>query len=204
MAILTAIMRGSEVFIVTRDADVLEQYFKALCLMKEHYRAMLVADRYAANPKATPFREVPIQNDGIHVPAFSGSSVLQFETTDLQFNPLPKEFHFVMIYCLLLGGEPSKMRVTYSSFCAETEMAEVLRVKAATDGLSTNNLDGRNCTIHTAPFEVGNHRVVVTIGNETIVPLRHFGKFGFDDYNNVLFGNEEHTRASYDEPLKTR
>ncbi len=40
MAILTAIIRGTEVFIVTRDNDLLEQYYKALILMKEHYRAM--------------------------------------------------------------------------------------------------------------------------------------------------------------------
>jgi len=50
MAILTAIMRGTEVLILTRDPDVLEQYVKLLCLMKEHYRAMLVAERYAASP----------------------------------------------------------------------------------------------------------------------------------------------------------
>jgi hypothetical protein len=97
MAVLTGIMRGSEVFIITRDTDLLEQYVKITLLVKEHYRAMLVADRYAANPDTLPFREVPIVNDGVHIPPFSGSSVLQLETTDLEFNPLPEEFHFVLI-----------------------------------------------------------------------------------------------------------
>ncbi len=101
-AVLTAIMRGSEVFIITRDADVLEQYFKLLCLMKEHYRAMLVADQYAANPELMKFRQVPVGGAG--VPGFAGSSVFVLETTDAQFNPLPPKFHFVNIYCLLLGG----------------------------------------------------------------------------------------------------
>ena len=68
MAVLTAIMRGTEVFIVTRDPDVLEQYYKLLCLMKEHYRAMLVAERYAASPESMPFREVPIESDGVAPP----------------------------------------------------------------------------------------------------------------------------------------
>jgi hypothetical protein len=45
-AMLTAILEGSEVVIVTRDPDVLEQYAKLCTLMKEHYRAMLVAERY--------------------------------------------------------------------------------------------------------------------------------------------------------------
>ena len=52
MAALTAILKGRETFIISRDPDVLEQYFKVLCLMKEHYRAMLVAEKYAANPEA--------------------------------------------------------------------------------------------------------------------------------------------------------
>jgi hypothetical protein len=80
--------RGKEVIILTRDPDVLEQYVKVLHLIKEHYRSMLVAERYAANTNAMPFREVPVQSDGKHVSPFSGSSVLELETTDLEFNPL--------------------------------------------------------------------------------------------------------------------
>jgi len=164
MAILTGIMRGTEMLIITRDGDVLEQYFKTLCLMKEHYRAMLVADRYAANRDAMPFREVPIEevggplgSDGAVVPAYSGRSVLQFETTDLEFIPLPPKFHFVNIYCFLLGDGPAQMRVTSANFCAETEIAQMLRVKAMTGGLSTDKFDGRNCTIRTAPLTPENH-----------------------------------------------
>jgi hypothetical protein len=55
MAILTAIMRGTEVLIITRDTDVLEQYYKALVLMKEHYRAMCVGELYGANPQRCHF-----------------------------------------------------------------------------------------------------------------------------------------------------
>jgi hypothetical protein len=194
LAAMTAIMRGKEVFIVTRDPDVLEQYYKVINLMKEHYRAMLVADRYAANPSSMPFREVPVERDGVRVPEFSSSSILQLETTDAEFNPLPAKFHFVVIYCLLLGGEPAKMKVTYCSFCAETEMAQMLRVKASTGGLSTNKFDGRNCTISTAPLTPENHRVVVSIGKETVVPFGNYGSFGFDDFYNTLFENERTTR----------
>ena len=94
------------------------------------------------------------------------------------------------------------MRVTLCSFCAETEMAQVLRMKAATNGLCTDKLDGRNCTIRTAPFEADNHKVIVTIGREIVLPFGGFGSFGSDDLNNALFGSEEHTRASYDEPAR--
>jgi hypothetical protein len=84
---------------------------------------MLVAERYAANTNAMPFREVPVQSDGKHVSAFSGSSVLELETTDLEFNPLSASFHFVIIYCFLLAGEGTQLKLTSCSFSAETEMA---------------------------------------------------------------------------------
>ena len=199
MAVLTAIMRGKEVLIVTRDADVLEQYFKILCLMKEHYRAMLVAERYAANPGTMPFREVPIETDGMHIPKFTGSSVLEFETTDVEFNPLPASFNFVNIYCVLLGGAPSEMKVTWCSFCAETEMAEMLKMKTITGGLNTDKFGGRNCTIYTTPLTPENHRVVVTIGKEWTHSLGELGSVGQDDYQNALFENELSSRYSYDD-----
>jgi hypothetical protein len=197
-AILTAIMSGKEVFIISRDNDVLEQYFKVLCLMKEHYRAMLVAERYAASHGALPFKEVPVQNDGEHVPEFSGASCLRFETTDAEFNPLPATFHFVNIYCFLLGGGPSDMKATYASFCAETEMAQMLRIKAIAGGLNSDKLNGRNCTIHTEPLMPDNHKVVVSIGKETTIPPGHAISFGFSDFNNTLFENELITHISYE------
>jgi hypothetical protein len=195
MGALTGIMRGREVLIVTRDADVFEQYFKTLNLMKEHYRAMLIAERYASNPESVPFREVPITNDSRVM--FSGSSVLEFVTTDVEFNPLPAKFHFVNIYCVLLGGGPSKMVVSWCSFCAETEMAQMLKVKTATRGLNTARFDGRNCTIYTAPLTPENHKVVVTIGKEQMHSLGNLGNIGQDDYQNALFENELTTRYSY-------
>jgi hypothetical protein len=190
MAVLTAITKGSEVIIITRDPDVLEQYFKLLCHMKEHYRAMLAAELYAADPSAMPFREVAVSSGGVHIARFSGSSFLEFVTTDIEFNPLPQKFHFVNVYCLLLGGEPQTMKLTSCCFCAETEMAQMLRVKAATGGLNTDKLEGRNCTIHTASLTREKHRVAVSIGKETTVPFGVLGNFGITDFTNSLFENE--------------
>lgn len=196
-AVMTAIMRGSEVIIVTRDTDVFEQYVKLLCLMKENYRAMLAAERYALKPAALAFRQVPVRNDGPYVHVFSGSSVLEFETTDAEFNPLPPKCHFVNIYCLLLGGEPTSMKVTFSTFCAETEMARALRVKASTNGLNTDKFNGCNCIIHTEHLTPDRQRVTVLIGKERTV---RFGDFtvGIDDANNTLTVNELTTKFHYD------
>ncbi len=197
MAALAAILKGRETFIISRDPDVLEQYFKLLCLMKEHYRAMLIADRYAANPEAMPFREVPVTTDGKEPQLFSGQSFLQFESTDVEFNPLPARFHFVNVYCFLLGGELPKMKATYCSFCAETEMAEMLRVKTATGGLSTDKLGGRNCAIHTAPLSAQTCKVIVSIGMDRIGPAGKADGFRMDDFFNTVCENELHTHLSY-------
>jgi hypothetical protein len=95
LAVLTAILKGSEVFILTRDQDVLEQYYKLLSHVNEHYRAMLVAEKYASDPNAMDFREVSLTVDEPQITPFEGPSILQFQTTDADFNPLPAEFHFV-------------------------------------------------------------------------------------------------------------
>jgi len=194
-AMLTAILKGSEVVIVTRDPDVLEQYAKLCTLMKEHYRAMLIAERYAANPTAYAFKEVPLLHENLRA-RFSGDSVLEFETRDREFNPLPRKFHFVMIYCLLIGGESDNMKVTVSSFCAETEMAHALRLKAATNGLTTDKFGGRNCIILTEHLTPDQQKVIALIGNER---RARFGDFtpGVDDVHNTLIPSEVSMRVHY-------
>jgi hypothetical protein len=206
LAFITAILKGSEVIIVTRDTDLLEQYCKLRLLLKEHYRAMLFAERYAENPDLFAFREVPVIDDGVHVTPFIDTSILEYQTTDIAFNPLPPQAHFVTVYCLLLGGECPNMRLTYSSFCAETEMAAVLRIKTTTGGLCTDKLDGRNCKIGTSRIPsqtVGEipraHRVTVSIGHERKVSTT-LGEFGFDDFYNVLYSNEQGTQLAYASP----
>jgi hypothetical protein len=197
IAIITAIARGAETFVITHDPDVLEHYFKALCHIKEHYRGMLVAKRFAETPSEIPFREVPNKSDGRHVQEFCSDPILQYETTDKEFNPLPANFHPVNIYCLLLGGKPPKMRVTFSCFCAETEMEELLRIKTRTNGLNTDRLEGRNCSIRTTPLLPDNHRVTVSIGMDTIIRFGPIGNFRFGDFNNTLFENEQVTELIY-------
>lgn len=197
IAVLTAIMHGREVFIFTRDPDVLEQYFKLLCLMKEHYRAMLVADKYAADPTSLPFVSISVTDDNREIRGFTDESVLQLVTTDEGFNPLPARFNFVNVYCVLMGGDDRTLKVTWCNFCAETQMADMLRVKVATDGLSTDKFGGRNCTIRTEPLESANHRVVVSIGNESAIQFGEFGRFYLSDLNNVACDNEMTTHVSY-------
>lgn len=73
----------------------------------------------------------------------------------------------------------------------------MLKVKVATGGLNTDKLDGRNCTIRTAPLTPTNHRVVVSVGKERILQFGNLGGFGANDFLNTLFENERRTNLSY-------
>jgi len=190
-AVLTAIIRGAECYIVTRDTDVIEQFFKLSLLLKEHYRCMLAAEKYAANPSSMVFQEVFFENDGVHVPIFEQSPILQYSATEIEFAVLPSRFHPVNIHCLLFGGDEKHPKVSYTAFSAEREMAKVLRIKAATGGRSTDLFGDRNCTIRGVRFTPEQHRIVVWIGKETTVDFGPAGRFGVDDFYNTLFCNEQ-------------
>jgi hypothetical protein len=79
-------------------------------------------------------------------------------------------------------------------------MAQMLKMKQATGGLSTNKFEGRNCTIHTQPLTSENHKVIVSIGKETTIPWGGSVSFGWDDFINTLADNERATHLSIDEP----
>jgi hypothetical protein len=90
----------------------------------------------------------------------------------------------VIVYCWLLHAnttdiEAGKVKMTMVSFCAETEMAAMLRVKSATGGLNTDKLGGRNCVPYIVPLANKTspaHGVIVFIGKEERI------KFGSSDH----------------------
>lgn len=196
-AVFNAVLHGSETFIVTRDPDLLEQYVKILCLIKEHYRAMFAAERYADDTSSMDFMETPVENDGEAIPIFKGATYLRFESDDVAFDPLPPRFTFVNIYCMLLGGSQSDLKVTSCAFCAEREIARLLLLKAKTGGLSTDRFNGRNCLIRTEALSPERHKVIVSIGEEMTREIGALGSIGIDDLNNTLFCNELRTSLSF-------
>jgi hypothetical protein len=201
LGMLTAIIEGREVYIVTRDTDIPEQFGKLSLLVKEHYRAMNAALRYATQPEAMQFREVVVIDEPLVGTPWTGESILELRIPEREFNVLPPRFRPVIVHCILLGGDERAPKVSYSCFTAETNAADVLRIKAATGGLSTDRFDGRNCTIRTGPLTQEQHEVFVTIGKEKVVNVPGWGTFGMDDHRNVLTCCEEVTRFRPIQPL---
>jgi hypothetical protein len=193
--VLTAILEGREVYIVTTDTDIPEQFGKLFLLIKEHYRAMLAAELYASRPDRMGFREVLVSDYTSQATPWAGASILELRLAENEFDVLPREFNAVVAHCILLGGGEKTPKVSYSCFTIDTETAEVLRVKAKTSGLSTDRFGDRNCTIRTGRLLPEYHEVIVSIGKEKTVRFEGWRSFGADDTHNVLTCCEEVTRV---------
>jgi hypothetical protein len=148
LAVQHALTTGRQTLILTRDADVEEQFFTLLWLIDTHYRGMLLADRYV--DRFGSYRTYPMPDAVLNDPdgPFEPHDAVIIER-DLDLRDvLPPEPHAVGISCLNAG-----VYCSHLSFMAETEMARLLATKDATGGLSTDRLGGRN--IHASINPVG-------------------------------------------------
>lgn len=149
LAMMTAITAGREVVILTKDEDIQEQFYKLQWLLDTHYRGMLLADHYAANPLDFALHSLPK-----HVPHideyFEGdNNVLIERSRQLLDDILPHNWSPIAISCEILGDQ-----LTHTAFIAEPGMKQLLRTKGETGGLNTDRLRGRNCHIWLAPLNV--------------------------------------------------
>lgn len=144
-----AISTGRQTLVLTEDADVEEQFFKLLWLVETHYRGMLLADKYAADPGA--FRTQPIPDRILNDPdgPFEPGGVLVERDAFMQ-DLLPPGPTFVAISCWNTGTYTSTL-----AFGAETQMNGLLQTKDITGGLSTSLLGGRNMHASVSPLPVG-------------------------------------------------
>jgi hypothetical protein len=166
LAVEHAITTGRQTLILTRDADVEEQFFKLLWLIDSHYRAMLLADDYVENFGTRRTLAVdPTLLDDPDGPFVPPDAVLVERDEDL-CDVLPAHPHCVGIACWTM-----RLKGTQLSFMAETEMAHVLAIKDRTGGLSTDRLGGRDLHVWTYPFEVNGRRDCAVIAYDRRHPL---------------------------------
>lgn len=196
MAIQTAIMRGTNVVILTRDNDIQEQFVKFYVHLKEHYRSMLAADYYAQNSMNPIFEEIQLSSVPEWASVLDGESVVRWKTTEIEFEKhLPAPFRPIILACYWIAGSSKDLKASYALANAEIEMGRLLRIKSTTNGLSTDRLDGRNCYIETKPLDKDNHEVLVYIGKDRRLELAG-QRFNAMDYYNTLHCNEKTTHYS--------
>lgn len=142
-ALIEGIATGKEVTIVTSDEAVFDQFCKGVNLISWHYLAMLLAERFAADPLRCATRVA----DNPDPTVFNGKQILLLpKSSALPLDLLPEKARYVFLHCVLIQRD-----VTRVSFLADRDMIRMLHVKHRTGGLNTDQFDGKNC--HLFPNE---------------------------------------------------
>ena len=108
-SILHALVTGNETMILTRDSDVLEQFYKAIYLLDTHYHSMLIADRYALHPWTFKRKKLDESFRWMRE-AFCGEDdtlIRLPKNSDFVF--LPPTAHPVMVHCFMLRQAPQNL-----------------------------------------------------------------------------------------------
>jgi hypothetical protein len=192
-AVMEAIYSGRETTIVTRDEDVLEQFYKLIWLIDTQYRSMLMGDCYAADPLA--FSPVYRYTD-THRLGFEGEVILLSKPSEHLEEFLPSYWSPVPVNGILIKNG----MMTVFSFCAEQEFRHLFEVKVRTGGLSTDKLDGRNCHVWLGNLAKswGNR---AAIGRDISVGRSEWSyRLSAVDANLALASNEPRTAAKIVDP----
>jgi hypothetical protein len=149
LAAAHALETGRPTVVLTKDQDVLEQFYKLWWFLDTHYRAMLMAEYYARNRFAFPIESFPSVRHARKL--FDLRNGLLVNMGPQRMNAvLPREPTFVSVECWLVGKEMTRL-----TFGAETGMYRLLKIKGATGGLVSDQLEGRNLHPWLAPLPLG-------------------------------------------------
>ncbi len=162
-AISYALATGQPTVILSGDNDVASYFRHTIEMMLKHYRAMVIADRYADDPAS--FTIAPISAEAAHGYFMPSNDVQSIDLGDLRGYPEPRgESESVAISCMTVTPH----HVSELTFNAETGMHRVIRIKGETGGLNTDRLDGRNLYAWPALIGVPDRHGV--IGTSVMVP----------------------------------
>lgn len=153
LAMKTGIETGREVVILSKDEDLVEQFYKLQWLLDTHYRGMLLADAIASDPTRFPARPLPTDTP-ILAEMFTGDDNLLVERPQWLIMGdaapiLPPYCRPVIVHCWIVGH-----RFTDIAFCAEREMERLLHTKGVTRGLNTYKFGEKNCHLWLGPLNV--------------------------------------------------
>lgn len=144
-AVSTAIRTAQPTFILTKDEDLAEHFYKLVWLLDTQYRGMLFADAYLDDLSRFARREWP--EGAVLEEAFARPGILLERTDEDLEDILPDRYAPVPVACIVGGHFLSEHHFTF-----ETPMRRLLDVKGRTGGLNTERLIPRNCHIWLAPL----------------------------------------------------
>jgi hypothetical protein len=140
-AVVYALTTGHETSVLTRDRDLVEQFYKFVYVLDTHYRNMLIADAYHRQP--LNFLETEWPNPGPWKQAFQSGCLLHIPP-HYDHRVLPDAYDPVNVHVYRFGGNDEEMDFTSLGFCAEQQMTRLLEVKGNTAGRSTDRFGDKN------------------------------------------------------------
>ena len=190
---------GQPTIVLTKDQDVLEQFYKLWWLLDTQYRAMLMADAYAADPLR--YRHFPIPQTKVTSSQFHfDADAFLLDFGDRRMNKfLPSRHAFVSQECWLL-----QKNLTRIVFGAEREMHRLWETKGATGGLVSDRLGGRNLHAYLGGtmLERVNSRLVANcaaVVRDKTLAASESVSMSLLDITYALFSNEHFTRLTRSE-----
>jgi hypothetical protein len=188
-AALTAILSGTETLILTWDTDVFDQFAKLMELLAQDYICFRFSECHFHNPEGYPLFPLDISADSSDDFPFVGNSIKHavFAYQDGEGLP-PYAFTPVHAYCVLLGNHHLAPKISTAAFCLEAEMADLLRIKGATDGKNTARFPGQNIIAGSAT------------GNRGFGTLMVLGEEKHVSYENVIVSWSDLQRALKSDP----
>jgi hypothetical protein len=171
-ALMMAIGDGTDAVLLTRDPLLMDQFVRLSALMREHYLAMVMADRIADEPERFA---VHYTWTSANIPqnVFSGDTGFsEFSESDLQ-SVLPQRPHLINLHCWLFSGDDHDApRLSVMSVCVERPMLGLLQVKAATGGRNTDRFGDRNVHCVELPPESGRpQRALALLTHDRLVEV---------------------------------
>jgi hypothetical protein len=165
-AFLYALTYGCDVTILTRDKDLLEQFYKFQYLLDTHYRSYLIAQHFVKQP--LNFEEFPIQTETEELP-FHRYRPLRIPC-GVDERVLPTDYRFANIHVDYIGEEKGRTLLSTYRFSADREMLEVFRIKGRTNGLNTDCIPGWNLHRYFIPNINVNQGPFCVIAEDKFVP----------------------------------
>jgi hypothetical protein len=189
-----ALSKGSPTVILTKDQDVVEQFYKLWWFLDTHYRGMLMAKEYERDPLRYPHLRLPDGPRQREVFDPTNGFLLERGTERMQA-VLPSRFSFVSVECWLIGKAMTRL-----TFGAEMRMHDVIKVKGATGGLVSDGLLGRNLHPWLAPLPLETRlRSCAAIVHDRSVNVRGTrANIGMLDIHHSMLSLERFTSLSYD------
>jgi hypothetical protein len=141
-AVVSAVSTGRETTVLTRDSDMVEQFYKLMYLIDTHYRSRAIGAAYLKQP--LNFIESPLPTGMPYFDTCFRSGKLISLPVAASERFLSSDHEFVMVHVHRFSPEATSTALQSIGFCAERQMLPLLLDKGFTRGKNTAVLGASN------------------------------------------------------------